>query len=188
MFSAYPQRSLLLAPILLREKDPKIGPRLRQLSEAPDAGEDVRSPVVTQSAGSGVDPAGSGASRPVLVVDDDPGVRGMLRELLESLGLAVATVGDGYAAVEVAAHTPVSLILLDLNLPDYPGELVADVLRRTLGAQVPLILISGDPRAEARAREVAATALLRKPLDLDDISAIVTTLAPSAARESGIEE
>ena len=65
----------------------------------------------------------------ILVVDDDPGTRLLLRTFLESAGFRVAEAADGTEALEkLEAHgDPYALVTLDLDMPELPG---LDVLRR----------------------------------------------------------
>src|SRR6267142_242356 len=57
----------------------------------------------------------------ILLVDDDPGVRGSLGDALASEGYIVIPAEDGQQAIECAASTPVDLVLLDLNMPRKNG-------------------------------------------------------------------
>jgi two-component system response regulator MprA len=57
----------------------------------------------------------------VLVVEDDPNVRGLLRTLLEAEGYAVDTASDGLGALGQAAASSPALVLLDLVMPDLGG-------------------------------------------------------------------
>lgn len=57
----------------------------------------------------------------VLIVDDDPAIRGMLVELLSDEGYDTYVAGDGHTAVEIArSHSP-DVILMDLMLPIMDG-------------------------------------------------------------------
>jgi two-component system nitrate/nitrite response regulator NarL len=81
----------------------------------------------------------------VLIVDDDPGFRRIARTLLEARGLhVVAEAPDGAAArAAIERHRP-DAILLDVNLPDTTGP----VLARELSATMPglrILLTSTDP-------------------------------------------
>ena len=67
----------------------------------------------------------------VLVVDDEVRIRDLVRRYLEHEGHQVLTAGSGAEALEVAGHTGVDLIVLDLRLPDITGEEVAAEIRKT---------------------------------------------------------
>ncbi|MEP6801309.1 MAG: response regulator [Acidobacteriota bacterium] len=81
--------------------------------------------------------------RRVLVVDDDPGVRDAVRELLSEEGYTVVTAEDGQDALErLEAMEPPCLILLDLRMPRVDGwEFLAR--RDGVGKQSPVVLLSG---------------------------------------------
>ena len=66
----------------------------------------------------------------VLVVEDEVKIRELLRSYLERAGLDVVTTGSG-AEITLAARAEPDLIILDLRLPDVPGE---DVAGRCAGA------------------------------------------------------
>ena len=58
----------------------------------------------------------------VLVVEDEVKIRELLRSYLERAGLDVVTTGSGAEAITLAARAEPDLIILDLRLPDVPGE------------------------------------------------------------------
>ena len=61
------------------------------------------------------------AARPILVVDDDPEILAMLRDFLESEGLAVRTAANGAEALEALDEVMPALILLDMRMPVLDG-------------------------------------------------------------------
>ena len=107
----------------------------------------------------------------VLVVDDDPEVRELLRFALTPEGYQVATVPNGREALHyLRSSADACIILLDLMLPVMDGAhfRTAQLHDRSL-AWIPLIVMSAAVDAERRARELGARRLLRKPLDLDEV-------------------
>lgn len=66
-------------------------------------------------------------NRRILVADDDPGWRDLLRYRLERSGFAVAVAKDGSEALELSAQLDPSLLVLDIMLPEVDGY---EVLRR----------------------------------------------------------
>lgn len=76
----------------------------------------------------------------VLVVDDEPKIRNLVRSYLEREGYQVFDTGSGNDAVAVARRVQPDLIVLDLGLPDLPGEEVIRVLRRT--SDVPVVMLT----------------------------------------------
>ena len=68
---------------------------------------------------------------PLLVVDDDPAIRRLLRATLSVQGYRVLDSATGNEALEIAARESPEIVLLDLGLPDMDG---ADVIRRLRGS------------------------------------------------------
>ncbi len=107
----------------------------------------------------------------VLVVEDDPSVRGFVVEALEDEGYPVRVARDGVeaiAALRDGSPPPdrLCLVLLDMMLPQADG---VEVLRALadLGAYVPVVAMSADRARLSDARAAGARATLPKPFDLD---------------------
>lgn len=80
----------------------------------------------------------------VLVVEDDPSVRGLLNTLLSAEGYDVATASDGLAGLVKATSTHPALVLLDLMMPDLGGVRVLEELREDPElAGTPVIVVTG---------------------------------------------
>jgi len=109
------------------------------------------------------------ARRDVLVVDDDPNVRQLIRWALEDEGLAVVAAADGRAALDAIARERPALVVLDMSLPLVDGYGVAAALQRSYGADIPILLITADGRAAEKARRTGARAYLHKPFEVDDL-------------------
>ena len=126
------------------------------------------------------DPAVQGRPSTVLYVEDNPANVKLMERILERrphVSLMVAM--QGGVALELAREHRPDLVLLDLNLPDIPGE---EVLRRLradpLTATTAVVMISGDamPQQPARLRELGATDYVTKPLDIARVLDIVDDL------------
>jgi CheY-like chemotaxis protein len=65
----------------------------------------------------------------VLVVDDDPSIRALIRLYLEGAGYAVIEAADGRLAMSALAGQPVDLVVLDIFMPEMDGLEVLQVLR-----------------------------------------------------------
>jgi FixJ family two-component response regulator len=101
----------------------------------------------------------------VCVVDDDAGVLGSLRFLLETDGFAVRTFRSGAAALTAARANDIDCFVVDYKMPDMNGiELVSKLRNR--GVLTPVILITGYPDDNIPVRAAAAGVrhVLRKPL------------------------
>lgn len=90
------------------------------------------------------------ANATALVVDDEAGLRDVVRGLLEAAGLSVLTAGDGQAALELyARHPNIDVVVLDVTMPKLGGPETFLALRR-LRADLPVILASGYDERNAR--------------------------------------
>lgn len=120
------------------------------------------------------------AATVVLVVDDDPEIRDVMRWLLEDEGWTVETASDGRDALQRAERTRPALIVLDMGLPLVSGEEVARQLREVDPVPPPIIVVSADGRAGERAARIGAAAYLHKPFDVDELARLVRqTLRPT---------
>src|SRR5215510_1620730 len=86
--------------------------------------------------------------RKILVVENDDGNRDAMREALEDEGYAVETAPDGAAALARLAGVLPALVVTDLVMQVMDGfEFVAELARRGLRPAVPILVVSGSPRA-----------------------------------------
>ncbi|MDP9408193.1 MAG: response regulator [Actinomycetota bacterium] len=111
----------------------------------------------------------------VLVVEDDPSVRGLLHTLLAAEGYEVATAADGLAGLLKASATRPALILLDLMMPDLGGLRVLEELRgdETM-AGIPVVVVTGKAEAVPALRtRLGDDAVFLKPFGVDDLLAKV---------------
>jgi len=99
----------------------------------------------------------------VLVVEDEKKIRELVRAMLEREGLTVVSTGSGAEAIGLAGQVHPDLVVLDLGLPDVPGEEVAREVRR-LG-QAPIIMLTAKAAEEDRIRglELGADDYVTKP-------------------------
>lgn len=92
---------------------------------------------------------------PVLVVEDDPSVRGLLQTLLSAEGYDVVTASDGLAGLVKATARRPSLVLLDLMMPDLGGVRVLEEMRDDPSlADIPVIVVTGKIDAIAGMRDL----------------------------------
>ena len=91
----------------------------------------------------------------VLVVEDDPSVRGLLHTLLSAEGYDVVTASDGLAGLVKAAATKPALMLLDLMMPDLGGVRVLEEVRDDPElADTPVIVVTGKVDAVPGMRDL----------------------------------
>jgi CheY-like chemotaxis protein len=79
----------------------------------------------------------------VLIVEDDPGTRELLRKTLEKAGWGVAEANNGRRGLEQLEETQPDLILLDLMMPEMDGfEFVDQVRKRTEWRSIPVVVVT----------------------------------------------
>ncbi len=104
----------------------------------------------------------------VLIVDDNPSIRGMLADALQSCGYTVVEAADGQEALDVAQLSRPALILLDLNLPVLSGFSFVDTVQER-GVDAPILLVTADPRAPQVARNTQVVGYFPKPFELGSL-------------------
>lgn len=87
-------------------------------------------------------------SATVLIVDDEPKIRDTVRSYLERDGYSVLVADTGQRGIEAASRATPDLVVLDLMLPDLPGEEVARSLR--VVSEVPIIMLTARSSEEDR--------------------------------------
>jgi len=119
----------------------------------------------------------------VVVVDDHPLVRGMLRMACEERGLlVVAEAGDGVEAIDACLRLDPDVVVLDLILPRMSGFEVARRLRQEGSAARILILTGSDePRSMLEAFRLGVSGYLEKTAPLEEIAAAVEAVASGAS-------
>ncbi|TVV76241.1 response regulator transcription factor [Sphingomonas solaris] len=107
----------------------------------------------------------------VLVVDDEPAIRRLLRNTLIRAGYTVIEAGDGRQALHQAATEHPTAVLLDLGLPDRDGLTLIPLLR-THGDAVILVVSARDAVDEkVTALDLGADDFVSKPFDTDELLA-----------------
>jgi CheY-like chemotaxis protein len=117
----------------------------------------------------------------VLVIDDDRHINDLLCEFLDMQGYAVDSAFNGVEAIQKFQPSKHDLAITDVAMPLMNGwELIAAL--RVRAPQLPIILISGYSTAEWNQdylHKQGVSAVLRKPLDLDDLAGEVRKLLPA---------
>jgi two-component system response regulator HydG len=123
-------------------------------------------------------------TRKLLVVDDDPGQRTMLRAVLTAEGYHVAEAEDGDAALaQVEAHF-YDLILMDVRMAQLDGMAALKAIKaRSPGIPVVLMTAYGTVRDAVEAMKAGAYDYLTKPLDVDELKLTVARGLRHAALE-----
>jgi CheY-like chemotaxis protein len=113
----------------------------------------------------------------ILVVDDDAGLRSVLRLSLLTAGHAVTTAKDGREALGLCESTTFDAILLDLEMPVMNGREFFRQFRLS-GGKIPIIIVSAFG-AQAAQAELGAAASISKPFDPLALPALVSDLIAS---------
>ena len=107
----------------------------------------------------------------VLVVDDEPPIRKLLRMGLSTQGYEILEAQNGKTALALLAEKP-DLVILDLGLPDMQGlELLR--MMRARNESVPIVVLSsrGDEGAKVEALDLGADDYVTKPFGMDELLA-----------------
>jgi PAS domain S-box-containing protein len=118
----------------------------------------------------------------VLVVDDEPAVGEFMQDLLEEWGLTVTVFDDSLAGRDSFMRNPQAfdLAVLDHTMPRLTGlELARDLLQHR--PELPVILYTGHREAlgDSQVRAAGIRALVRKPVDVAELHALLETLLPA---------
>jgi len=123
----------------------------------------------------------------ILIVDDSPTIRRMVRASLANLHATFAEAGSGLEGIESLAVNQIDAIVLDLNMPDMHG---LDVLRFIRShrqySDVPVVVLTtrGDADGRAAALEAGATAYMTKPFSPPALAATVKDSLANAGTRS----
>ncbi len=125
----------------------------------------------------------------MLVVDDEPGIRELVSQVLTDEGFSVTTVASGEEALAAVSREVFDLMLLDIKLPGMDG---LEVLRQLKagGKRLPVVMISGHATVEQAAQAVreGAADFLEKPLGLERVLVTVTNVLERARLAERLQE
>lgn len=121
----------------------------------------------------------------VLIIDDDAGVRRVLRQLLEREGFLVAEAEDGRKGVELFRQHPADLIITDILMPEMDGVETIIMLRREFPG-IKVIAMSGGGRRRAEdylpaAHRLGAHHVIEKPFEIQPLLAAIRGLVGQQA-------
>ena len=112
----------------------------------------------------------------VLVVEDEQKIRDLVRRYLERGGHVVLSTGSGAEAITMAADARPDLVVLDLGLPDVPGEVVAREIRAV--ADIPIVMLTAraDEQDRIAGLELGADDYVTKPFSPRELELRVTAV------------
>ena len=122
----------------------------------------------------------------VLVIDDEPPIRKLLRIGLTTQGYETLEAPNGKTALELLAQNP-ALIILDLGLPDIDGLRLIDDIRKI--GPVPIVVLSsrGDEAAKVAALDSGADDYVTKPFGADELLARIRAALRHRLQQQGAE-
>ncbi len=116
---------------------------------------------------------GDGLTQSVLIVDDEPMARTLLRLMLVRAGFNVSEAEDGFDALEKVQASQPDIILLDVMMPGMDGFSVCEELRqRKETSKLPIIMLSAKTDLDSinKGLRVGATKYLTKPISPEDLT------------------
>ncbi len=103
----------------------------------------------------------------VLIIDDQPGIRRLLTEVLQEEGYIVLEAGNGYDGLQKAREGHPSLILMDMKMPGMDGiETLRELRRMGIGGKVIMMTAYGELDLVTEAKEIGAADYITKPFDI----------------------
>jgi two-component system, NtrC family, nitrogen regulation response regulator GlnG len=125
----------------------------------------------------------------VLVADDEPSIRFVLRETLEELGCEVSDVDDGDAALEALASGNHALAFLDIRMPGLSGLELLDRVQ-SLGIDTAVVIITAQNTFENAVEAMKRGALdyLVKPFGMSEVTALATKVLRTRELEREVQQ
>ena len=108
----------------------------------------------------------------ILVTDDDPDLRGVLRKTLDALGFDVAECANGEQALQHVETRPVDAVLLDVNMPGIGGIAACRELRRAAPRlQILMLTVRDREMDKVEALDAGADDYITKPFSIPELAA-----------------
>ena len=108
----------------------------------------------------------------ILIVDDEPKIREVVKELLVQNGHRVVEASDGLEAIERLGHSHFHLIISDFTMPRMGGLGILKYLRKNK-VRTAVLILSGSTisglEEETHLKELGAWAIIHKPIELDEL-------------------
>lgn len=105
----------------------------------------------------------------ILIVEDKPNSRELLRTVLEQQGYAVLEAGDGEQAIKIIREKPLDLVLMDLQIPARNGyDVLKEIRSDPKMASLPVVAVTANAMPEDQEKVMAAgfTGYISKPVAL----------------------
>lgn len=118
----------------------------------------------------------------VLVVDDDPDLREIVRIMLHMSGYDVRCARNGKEALEAVEQAVPAVVLLDMHMPVMNGWECARELRSRYGRSIPIVVLTAAEHARASVRDAGVDEVLSKPFEMDHLLEVVARFALNIER------
>lgn len=131
-------------------------------------------------------------ARTILVIDDDPDIRGMLQMILEEQGYHVLTAPDGQAGLQRAISDLPDLVIVDMMMPKMSGFVVLERIKQSNQLTMPVIMLTANESEQQRAfaEFLGVDAYLNKPIGtrqlLDKLKILCPTPVSSPSRATSL--
>ena len=127
-------------------------------------------------------------SETILVVDDDPDIREVLRDRLESLGYRVLAACNGAQGLELLEKQSPQMVLLDIEMPGLQGlEVLKEIRRREIDVTVVMMTAYGTIERAVQAMKEGAYDFVPKPFEPDHIALVVQKALERERLKRGVE-
>ena len=110
----------------------------------------------------------------ILIVDDDKGIRGLLKTMVDKLGHTTMLAENGISALEQMEADPPDLVLLDINMPEMDGNVILNCMKANEKlCLIPVIMATGVDTEESMIQNIekGADAYLTKPFNFKLLTA-----------------
>ena len=126
----------------------------------------------------------------ILVIDDDIGIRRMLRLALESMGYTVSEAGDGREGIALFAREPTDVVITDLVMPGKEGIETIRTLRKA-HPHLKIIAMSGGSLTQSSdnlkmAKNLGANAAFSKPFAVAELAKVISGLLGSTPADHAV--
>lgn len=119
----------------------------------------------------------------ILIVEDDPSIREIVRKVLESQGHTVHVASDGVEGLERFYLTLPDLVILDVMMPEMDGWETLSQLRQVSDCAVIMLTVYSSPEDISKGLELGADDYLVKPFGIRELTARVNTVLRRAGQD-----
>lgn len=120
----------------------------------------------------------------ILVVDDEPAIRGLVTKIVERAGYPVDNARDGEEAIQRLNATDYSVLVVDLMMPNVDGFELIEYVKHRGGKRPAIIVVSAADNAAFRRLDARMVhSIIRKPFDINVLVDLISAAAESVAAE-----